>query len=66
MNEIAALTEQLDDAFPRDALDLDAVRRAVKDAERYRWMRSNNPGKYGDDEAAVDAAIDAAMSSHSG
>lgn len=37
---------------------------ANKDAERYRWMRSNNPGKYGDDEAAVDAAIDAAMSSN--
>lgn len=72
MDEITVLTDQLDDAFPRDAIDLDAVRRAVKDAARYRWLRGRVPGGtyrimgviYSEGGKGVDAAIDVAMSSN--
>ena len=39
MDYIEQLRRDLDDAFPREAIDLSALRRVLKDAERYRWLR---------------------------
>jgi hypothetical protein len=69
MDDIEQLRRELDDAFPREAIDLFALRRVLKDAERYRWLR-NNPQWLGwehdfrPDE--VDREIDAARAAMKG
>jgi hypothetical protein len=62
----AALSLQLRDDFPREALDLDLVREALADAERYRWLRdrgavSGMRGIFSLMPGEWDEAIDAAM-----
>ncbi len=37
--DLASVQAQLGSAFPRDELDLEAVRRLMKHAERYVWLR---------------------------
>jgi hypothetical protein len=44
VDDIAALRAQLASDCPREDIDLLAVQAVLKDAERYRWLRSRPNG----------------------
>ena len=69
MNDIEQLRLELAEEFPREAIDLSAVRRVLQDAERYRWLRDSAltggcatiAAWEANSRDQLDGAIDAAM-----